>query len=34
MRMGLFSSLRFDNPAIEASFRSHDCLATVSVARF
>lgn len=34
MRTGFFSSLRFDNPAIEASFRSHDCLATVPVARF
>ena len=34
MRTGIFSSLRFDNPAIEASFRSHDCLATVPVARF
>lgn len=34
MRTGIFSSLRFENPAIEASFRSHDCLATVPVARF
>lgn len=34
MRTGIFSSLRFDIPAIEASFRSHDCRATVPVARF
>jgi len=34
MRAGFFPSLRFENPAIEESFRSHDCLATVPVARF
>lgn len=34
MRTAIFSSLRFNNPAIEASFRLHDCRATVPVARF
>jgi len=34
MRVGFFPSLRFQDPALEASFRSHDCLATVPVARF
>ena len=30
----MFPSLRFEEPDLEASFRSHDCLATVPVARF
>jgi diguanylate cyclase (GGDEF)-like protein len=30
----IFSSLRFDDPSIEQSFRAHDCMATVPVARF
>jgi diguanylate cyclase (GGDEF)-like protein len=34
MRTGIFSSLHFGNPAVEAGFRSHDCRATVPVARF
>lgn len=34
MQHRLFSSLRFDDPRVEASFRLHDCLATVPVARY
>jgi len=34
MRFGIFSSLRFQDAAVEQSFRSHDCLNTVLVARF
>jgi len=34
MGSGFRSSLRFEDPAVEASFRAHDCLATVPVARF
>ena len=34
MQRSLFSSLRFDDPRVEASFRAHDCLATVPVARY
>jgi hypothetical protein len=34
MKSDVFSSLRFQDAVVEESFRSHDCLATVPVARF
>lgn len=34
MNRSSFSSLRFGDPSLEQSFRDHDCLATVPIARF